>query len=171
MIPPPPRGGPVTADPWSGGALPFLIVAEVSEAVAPGSTCSTRSSPAPSTTLLRAPRPAIVRSPETSRSPVAEASSLTPGIDSITVPAGRTTVSAPGEAFASWTAARSVHAPAAVAHAASPGWTSTTSAVEFTSNVRADAVPATVPAISTASDSDAASRITARACSRRTRRR
>src|SRR5438093_44862 len=38
-------------------------------------------------------------------------------------------LSAPGRAFASWTAARSVHCPASVAHAPSPGLASTASAV------------------------------------------
>src|SRR5438132_11256947 len=38
-------------------------------------------------------------------------------------------LSAPGRAFVSWTAARSVHRPARVAHAPSPGLASTASAV------------------------------------------
>src|SRR5438093_13186970 len=64
-----------------------------------------------------------------SRSPVTEASSPAPGMARTYVPGGTLMVSAPGRAFVSWTAARSVHAPASVDHAPSPGLASTASAV------------------------------------------
>src|SRR5439155_2914315 len=64
-----------------------------------------------------------------SRSPVAEASSPAPGMARTYVPRGTLMLSAPGRAFASWTAARSVHCPASVAHTPSPGLASTASAV------------------------------------------
>src|SRR5881396_2865085 len=67
-----------------------------------------------------------------SRSPVTETSSPAPGMARTYVPGGTLMVSAPGRAFVSWTAARSVHAPASVAHAPSPGLASTASAVLLT---------------------------------------
>src|SRR5262249_13730415 len=47
-------------------------------------------------------------------------------------PAGSTTLAAPTRALASWMAARSVHAPSALAHTPSPGDASTASAVLLT---------------------------------------
>src|SRR6185503_8354363 len=65
--------------------------------------------------------------------------------------AGSVTTSAPGRAFASMTAARSVHVPlpAAVSQRASPGVASGTSSISFTTNV---AALASRPARSSAAD-------------------
>src|SRR5439155_2076456 len=97
-----------------------------------------------STIVSEAPAPWIVSSLRTSRSPVAEKFSPTPGIVSVYVPGPNTMTSAPGHdaAFACCTAARSVQHGAPL-HSACPGATSqrpsatfasTASAVEFTIN-------------------------------------
>src|SRR5579862_1337460 len=75
-----------------------------------------------------------------SRSPVAAASSIRPGIESVYVPGGRLIVSAPECAFASWMAARSVHTAgtSAVAQVPSPGDASGWSSVLLTVKVLAE---------------------------------
>src|SRR5262249_39912451 len=114
-----------------------------------------RSRPAASRIVVAAPStPTIVTSSARSRSPVAASSSRWPGIVIVYVPAGISIRSAPGSAFASRTAARSVHAPPAVAQIPSPGVSSRSSAVLFTTNV--------VPANAGMALQSAARRMTAR---------
>ena len=67
------------------------------------------------------------------------------GIARVKTPAGRVTLSWPGSALASWTAARSVQVPAAVRQMPSPGSASSASAVSLTTRLwRAAAVPLAV---------------------------
>jgi hypothetical protein len=117
--------------PPSPGAFPPRAVRPLIRTVGPltrGSTWNTRSAPSPSTTVFAVPLPVIVRSSVMSRSPVSDASSPDPGMPSVNVPTRpNVIVSSPGRAFASSTAARRVHCPAAVAHVPSPRLTSTAS--------------------------------------------
>ena len=91
----------------------------------------------PSTIVLAAPAPMIVRLSVISKSPVAAASSPAPVSVSIYTPEGSVMTSTPGSAFASCTAARSVQVPVAVWHRPSPMLSSTRSDVSFTVNVAA----------------------------------
>jgi osmoprotectant transport system permease protein len=86
---------------------PPVTVRSESSAVTSGATSRTRSSPAASTTVVRAPAPMIRTLFVRSRSPVAAAFSPGPARPSRKSPAGRSIVSPPGPAFAARTASRS----------------------------------------------------------------
>ena len=76
-----------------------------------------------------APAPLITRLSVMSRSPVVASFWFSGGIPSAYVPGGTSMTSAPGSAFVSWIAARSVQSPATVAQAPSPTTASTASLV------------------------------------------
>src|SRR5438477_5024793 len=93
--------------------------------------------PVPVPTIVSFPVPTSLMS----RSPVAAASSLRPGIESVYVPGGRLMVSSPECAFAAWMAARSVHTAGTSAVAqvvlatVALGWSSVLLTVKMVANV------------------------------------